>query len=96
MANNGREALAAWREHDVDLILMDVEMPEMDGFEATAASREEERRTGGHIPIVAMTAHALEGDRELFLSAGMDDYIAKPIRLPVLIEALLNVPTKSK
>ncbi|HUT34725.1 MAG TPA: response regulator [Planctomycetota bacterium] len=86
LAANGKEALAALQHQSFDLVLMDVQMPEMDGFEATRTIRERERAAGGHIPIVAMTAHALKGDRERCLAAGMDDYIPKPIRPAQLIE----------
>jgi two-component system, sensor histidine kinase and response regulator len=77
---NGRDAAARAEAESFDLILMDVQMPEMDGLEATAAIRERERNTGRHVPIVAMTAHAMAGDRERCLAAGMDAYIAKPLR----------------
>jgi two-component system, sensor histidine kinase and response regulator len=80
VAANGRDTLAAFEKEDFDLVLMDIQMPEMDGFEATAAIREIERRTGRHVPIIAMTAHALKGDQERCLAAGMDAYISKPIR----------------
>jgi signal transduction histidine kinase/DNA-binding response OmpR family regulator len=80
VAGNGRQALAALKKKDFDVVLMDVRMPEMDGFEATAAIRERERPAGRHTPIIAMTAHALQGDKERCLSAGMDDYISKPIQ----------------
>jgi PAS domain S-box-containing protein len=80
VANNGREALALFEREPFDLVLMDVQMPQMTGFEATAAIRERERATGGHTPIVAMTAHAMKGDRERCLDQGMDGYIAKPIQ----------------
>jgi len=93
VAGNGRDALAALEKEDFDLVLMDVQMPEMDGFEATAAIREKEQSTGRHLPIIAMTAHALKGDQERCLSAGMDAYISKPIRTNELfatIERLLG------
>ena len=88
---NGREAIDAWRREPFDAIFMDVQMPEMDGFEATAAIRAAERGTGAHIPIVAMTAHAMSGDRERCLAAGMDDYVAKPISVKELDRILLQV-----
>ena len=81
----------AWRPSSrstFDLVLMDVQMPEMDGLEATAAIRGRERQTGQHMPIIAMTAHAMKGDRERCLEAGMDDYIAKPIRAKQLFETI--------
>ena len=78
--DNGLEALATLEKGTFDLILMDVQMPEMDGREATAAIRRREQGTGVHLPIVAMTAHAMKGDQEQCLAAGMDGYIAKPIR----------------
>ena len=80
IARNGKEAIGAWVAQEFDVVLMDVEMPEMDGFEATGVIRAEERQKGTHIPIIAMTAHAMRGDRERCLNAGMDDYISKPIR----------------
>ncbi len=79
VANNGLEALAALQKQDFDLVLMDVQMPEMGGFEATAAIREKEKTAGGHLPIVALTAHAMNDDRERCLQAGMDAYVSKPI-----------------
>jgi PAS domain S-box-containing protein len=76
---NGKEALNVMESKIFDLILMDIQMPVMDGFEATAAIREREKTTGTHIPIIAMTAHAMKGDREKCLEAGMDDYVTKPL-----------------
>jgi CheY-like chemotaxis protein len=95
MVDDGVKAVRAAAGQHFDLILMDLQMPEMGGIEATAAIREAERQAapaGGlapHIPIVAMTAHAMSGDREICLRAGMDDYISKPIHLPAL-HALIN------
>jgi len=86
IAEDGRVALRMFEEHHFDLILMDVQMPEMDGFEATALIREKEQSTGRHIPIVAMTAHAMAGDRERCLQAGMDDYLAKPVTAAALVD----------
>ena len=101
VAGNGREALAAlyppdspaheggWRRFDV--VLMDVQMPELDGLRTTETIRERERSAGGHVPVIAMTAYALKGDRERCLEAGMDGYISKPIGLTELQEALRAV-----
>jgi two-component system, sensor histidine kinase and response regulator len=79
LAENGKQVLAAMEKEEFDLVLMDVQMPEMDGFETTSMIRAEEELSGRHIPIVAMTAHALKGDRERCLEAGMDGYLTKPI-----------------
>jgi CheY-like chemotaxis protein len=101
VAENGREALAALYPPDsppgeggsrrFDVVLMDVQMPELDGLRATEAIRERERVAGGHLPVLAMTAYALKGDRERCLEAGMDGYISKPIRPMELLEALRAV-----
>jgi CheY-like chemotaxis protein/HPt (histidine-containing phosphotransfer) domain-containing protein len=90
---NGREALEAMARADYDLVLMDVQMPEMDGIEATVKIREQERVAGRSIPIVAMTAHAMAGDRDRCLAAGMDEYVAKPVdysELVAIIERLIR------
>jgi two-component system, sensor histidine kinase and response regulator len=105
VAGTGREALGALdNNHEFDVILMDVQMPEMDGFEATAAIREREKGSRNHLPIIAMTAHAMAGDRQRCLAAGMDGYISKPIRQQELIKeidrlaptALRSVPDHHK
>ena len=80
VANNGLEALEKLAENDYDIVFMDVQMPEMDGMTATARIRDDEKETGKHIPIVAMTAHAMQGDREKCLDGGTDEYVSKPIR----------------
>jgi CheY-like chemotaxis protein len=96
IAGNGRAALDEWEKHEFDLILMDVQMPEMDGLEATVAIRRRELSTGAHIPIIALTAHAMVQDREICLSAGMDGYLTKPIRTEELFRELRrSVPLKS-
>ena len=91
-ADNGKAALEVLSQTHVDAVLMDIQMPVMDGFEATAVIRRSENQTGRRIPIVALTAHAMKGDRERCLQAGMDDYIAKPVRMAELepkLEAVL-------
>jgi signal transduction histidine kinase/ActR/RegA family two-component response regulator len=88
LARNGIEVLRLLDEETFDLILMDVQMPEMDGFRATALVREAERTSGGHLPIIAMTGHAMKGDRQRCLDAGMDGYLSKPIRSKELFDAV--------
>jgi two-component system, sensor histidine kinase and response regulator len=88
VAANGKKALEALDKASFDLILMDVQMPEMNGLDATRAIRERERQSGGRIPIIAMTAHAMKGDEEKCLASGMDDYLTKPIRTAELLAAL--------
>jgi len=91
IASNGHEALAKLGQESFDLVLMDVQMPEMDGFEATAIIRAREKETGAHIPIVAMTARAMRGDREKCFESGMDDYVTKPVNLAELSRAIERV-----
>jgi signal transduction histidine kinase/CheY-like chemotaxis protein len=91
IAGTGGEAISLWEREQFDLILMDVQMPQMSGFEATAAIRERELQTGKRTPIIAMTAHAMKGDRERCLAAGMDDYVPKPIQAQLLYEVMQSV-----
>jgi CheY-like chemotaxis protein len=95
VAGNGLEAVAAAEKGQFDLVLMDLQMPDMDGFEATAVLREREKETGIHLPVIALTAHALKGDRERCLEAGMDGYLTKPIR-PQELDASLEIYTMRK
>jgi CheY-like chemotaxis protein/HPt (histidine-containing phosphotransfer) domain-containing protein len=88
VAGDGQEALKIIESQPVDVVLMDIQMPRMDGFTATAAIREREKATGGHVPIVALTAHAMKGDRERCLAAGMDTYVSKPLRARELLQAI--------
>jgi two-component system sensor histidine kinase/response regulator len=94
IAENGREAIAALQSELIDLILMDVEMPEMDGLEATMAIRKGEIGMKRHIPIIAMTAHAMTGDRDRCLAAGMDAYISKPIRAGDLLSIIAETSVR--
>jgi len=88
LAANGKEAFEEWKSGSYQLVLMDVQMPEMDGIEATRRIREEEQQRDGHVPIIALTAHALAGDQEKCLEAGMDGYVSKPLRINELREAI--------
>jgi two-component system, sensor histidine kinase and response regulator len=96
VAENGREAVAAMEKESFDIILMDIQMPEMDGFGATAAIRALEAPAGRRTPIIAMTAHALRGDQERCIAAGMDGYISKPIRTNELFSTIENLMAHSK
>lgn len=88
---NGREAAEAWERQEFDVVLMDIQMPEMDGYQATARIRAIERETGGRrTPIIALTAHAMKGDSEQCLAAGMDHYLSKPIN-PVELDQVLRL-----
>ena len=93
VANNGLEAVAAWEQNPYDIILMDVQMPEMDGLDATAKIREKERvsESKGRTPIIAMTANAMKGDREQCLDAGMDGYVSKPVKRDTLFAEIDRV-----
>ncbi len=87
-ARDGRQALQRLQDENFDLVLMDVQMPEMDGFDATRAIRSQEQNTGKHLPIIAMTAHAMKGDQDRCRESGMDDYVAKPISVQALADAI--------
>jgi CheY-like chemotaxis protein len=93
VAPDGRRAAELAASESFDVVLMDIQMPHMDGFEATAAIREMEKQTAAHLPIIAMTAHAMAGYKERCLAAGMDGYLTKPIRPKLLLEALENLLT---
>jgi signal transduction histidine kinase/ligand-binding sensor domain-containing protein/DNA-binding response OmpR family regulator len=95
IANNGEECLAILAERSFDFVLMDVQMPVMDGFEATRAIREKEKSFGGHVKIIAMTANSMQGDKEKCLVAGMDGYVSKPIRLPELLATMASLAPSS-
>lgn len=88
MATNGKEALATLEKDQFDLVLMDIQMPEMNGFETTARIRSMELETGGHIPILAMTGFHLENGRQKCLDAGMDDLLEKPFGIADLFETI--------
>ena len=91
LASDGREAVAEWGTGGYDVIFMDVQMPDLDGFDATREIRRLEAGTGVRVPIVAMTAHAMPGDRERCLGAGMDDYVTKPISLAEIARVLSSI-----
>ena len=90
-ASNGIEALKLMENYNFDIILMDIQMPELDGIETAEIIREKEKKSGKHIPIIAITAYALKGDKEKFLSKGMDDYISKPVDINELNEILNRI-----
>src|SRR5262249_54084731 len=96
VVDNGQEALAALERQTFDLVLMDVQMPQMDGYEATERIRAKEQTTGWHVPIIAMTAHAMKGDRERCLQAGMEGYVAKPIQAKELFEAIASLAPRGE
>jgi CheY-like chemotaxis protein len=96
LASNGRQVLDILERQCPDVILMDVQMPEMGGLEATAAIRLKEKERGGHIPIIGLTAHALSGDREKCLQAGMDAYLAKPVHREDLTRVLAETMAVSR
>src|SRR5437588_11940998 len=91
VANNGREALSLAEAGGFDLLLLDVHMPELDGFQVVRAVRERERAVGGHLPVIALTARSRQEDRERCLAAGMDDFLAKPVQAADLWAAIDRV-----
>lgn len=96
LAKNGREAVALWEKEAFDVIFMDVQMPELDGFGATAAIREIEKIAAKHTPIIAMTAHAMKGDKERCLEGGMDGYISKPVNFAEVREILERISEEAE
>jgi CheY-like chemotaxis protein len=91
VAANGQTALELWQTAKFNVILMDIQMPVMDGVRAVAAIREQEKTSGEHTPVIALTAHALQGDRERLLAAGFDGYISKPVNMKALADELQRV-----
>ena len=91
VANNGKEAVALWESGRFDLVLMDVQMPEMDGLDATRAIRAREKDKKARTPIIAMTANAMAGDREMCIEAGMDGYVTKPVKKDALFGEVQRV-----
>ena len=96
MAENGIQALEFLKQYPVDIILMDVQMPVLNGIEATKIIRRIEKASGEHIPIIAMTAHAMKGDSEMCIKAGMDAYITKPIKRDRLVETVRELLCERK
>ena len=96
VANNGQEAVDALDIESFDVVLMDVQMPELDGMAATRKIREMEEKKGGRVPIIALTAHAMKGDKERFLDAGMDDYISKPLSVQILYRIISSYAKTNK
>jgi len=94
LANNGQEAFSIWENTSVDLILMDVQMPKMDGLETTMAIRKKEAKTGKHVPIIAMTAHVMLEDKKKCFDAGMDIYLSKPLNTKELFDTIENLTNK--
>ena len=94
VANNGQEAVDAWTAEDFDAVLMDIQMPVMDGYLATAEIRQREATSVRHTPIIAMTAHAMKGDKEKCLEAGMDGYVTKPIKSKLMLAEIARVLEK--
>jgi PAS/PAC sensor hybrid histidine kinase (EC 2.7.3.-) len=90
-AGDGAEVLQQWQKGGFDVVLMDIQMPVMDAMETTRVIREHERKNGGHLPIIALTAHALKETREHMLSAGFDGYVSKPIDLKLLHDEMRQV-----
>ena len=90
-ASNGQEAVEAWTAETFDAVLMDIQMPIMDGYDATAAIRRREESSSRHTPIIAMTAHAMKGDKEKCLAADMDGYVTKPIKSKLMLEEIARV-----
>jgi two-component system, sensor histidine kinase and response regulator len=96
LASNGREALALAEEGAFDLLILDVQMPELDGFQVVQSLRERERSTGGHLPVIALTAHSRNEDRERCLAAGMDDFLTKPVPAVDLLATIQRTLRKSE